>query len=46
MAPIRMSKGSLAVRSLDSASFIVLNVVTCTLHLYFLAKLLTTAWLM
>ncbi len=34
------------LRSLDSASFIVLNVVICTLHLNFLAKELTTSWLM
>ena len=31
---------------LHRASFIVLNVVTCTLVLYFLAKEFTTAWLM
>ena len=34
------------LRSLASASFIVLNVVTCTLQLYFLAKAFTTSWLM
>src|ERR1700750_2685991 len=34
------------LRSLDRASFMVLSVVIWTLHLYFLAKLLTTSWLM
>ena len=33
------------LRSLDRASFIVLNVVTCTLQLYFLAKWFRQAWL-
>ena len=36
------SKFTWPLRSLDSASFMVLNVVTSTLQLYFLAKLLTT----
>ena len=34
------------LRSLFMASFIVLNVVICVLTLYFLAKELTTSWLM
>ena len=34
------------VNSFASASSIESNVVTCTLHLNFLAKLLTTSWLM
>ena len=33
------------LRSLEMASFIVLNVVTTTLHLYFLAKWFRQAWL-
>ena len=45
VAPTSTSKVS-PLRSLDSASFIVLNVVSCTLHLYFLAKVFTTSWLM
>ena len=45
MAPISTSNFS-PLRSLDRASFMVLNVVTSTLQLYFFAKLLTHAWLM
>jgi len=45
VAPTSTSKVS-PLRSLDSASFIVLNVVICALHLYFLAKAFTTSWLM
>src|SRR3984957_20861017 len=45
VAPTRTSKLS-PLRSLESASSIVSNVVNCTLHLYFLAKALTQAWLM
>ena len=44
MTPMNTSNDS-PLRSLDMASFIVLNVVTTTLHLYFLAKWFTHAWL-
>ena len=45
VTPMNTSNDS-PLRSLAMASFMVLNVVTWTLQLYFLAKCLTQAWLM
>ena len=45
VTPMNTSKLTCPLLSLASASSIVLNVVTWTLQLYFLAKSLTHCWL-
>ncbi len=45
VTPMNTSKDTPPLRSLAIASFIVLNVVSWTLQLYFLAKWFRQAWL-